>query len=175
MYTLAVTASDTTSPTALTAVHTVVLTVANVDEAPTTTTLAPNVSLTVVEGMAANLGSVATWFSDPDAGDSLTFMGSLEKDGTPGVLPDWLVLNDATWALTIAAMATDDDEVGMYTLAVTASDTDVADDSDGHPYGGADRRERPRASDDDDACSGDGDGGRGCYGRLGCHDLVLGP
>ena len=72
-------------------------------------------TLTATEGMAVSL-DVSDWFSDPDAGDTLTYtaMGN----------PDWLVLNAMTGELTIAADATDDDQVGTYTLTVTASDGD---------------------------------------------------
>ena len=179
-YTLEVTATDEADATA---VHTATLTVENTPEAPTTTTLAPTTPFTVMEGAAADLGSVATWFSDPDAGDSLTFEVSGLPDG------GWLTWDEATNRLAIAAGVTNDAHVGMYTLAVTASDTTsptaltavhtvvlTVENTpvDEHPRREHPRREHSRGPDDDDACSGDGDGGRGCYGRLGCHDLVLG-
>ena len=103
---------------------TVTLTVANVAEAPVTTTLA-TASLTVAEAAAA-AWTISGWFSDPD-GDTLTYTG-MELQGAAGsqtamALPTWLVLDAMTGALTIAAAATDDAQVGVYTVAITASDT----------------------------------------------------
>ena len=107
-YTLAVTASDGDDETA---VHTLTLTVANVNEAPVVTSA--SAMLTAMEGEAATW-TLTNWFRDPDAGDTLTYAVS----GNPA----WLTLDEATEALTIAAGATDDAEVGSYTLALTATD-----------------------------------------------------
>ena len=117
MYTLVVTASDTTSPTPLTAVHTATLTVENVNDAPVVEGTPPAM-LTTMEGLAANW-DVSAWFSDEDTGDVLTYKGRLANGGN---LPIWLELNYTTGALTIEAGATNDAEVGIYTLAVTAQD-----------------------------------------------------
>ena len=131
VYTLTVTATDDDDETAT---HTVTLTIEDSspapdgmsasNEAPETTTLAET-SLTATEGEAA-AWTVSGWFADPDAGDTLTYTGTLQKTDAAMAagLPDWLVLNAMTGSLTIAAMATDDAEVGFYTLVVTASDGD---------------------------------------------------
>ena len=111
MYTLTVTATDAAEATA---VHTVILTVENVNDAPTTTTLAM-ASLTVDEGASATWDA-STWFSDPDPGDTLTF--------TATGRPSWLVLDAMTGSLTIAAGATDDAQVGSHVFTITASDGD---------------------------------------------------
>ena len=96
-----------------------------------TTTLATT-SLTAMEGLTAANWDVSDWFSDPDtavpnAGDVLTYTGMVLQGAvgsqTEAALPDWLVLDGATGALTIAAGATDDHEIGTYTLAITARDT----------------------------------------------------
>ena len=69
---------------------------------------------------------VSDWFTDADAGDVLTFTGSLQKTsaamGTSLEAVNWLVLDARTGSLTIAAGATDDAEVGLYTLTIVASD-----------------------------------------------------
>ena len=131
VYTLTVTASD---PDDETATHTVTLTIEDSspapdgmsasNEAPETTTLAET-SLTATEGEAATW-TVSGWFADPDAGDTLTYAATLQKTDAAMAagLPDWLALDAMTGSLTIAAMATDDPEVGFYTLVVTASDGD---------------------------------------------------
>ena len=81
--------------------------------------------LTAEEGAAASW-DVSDWFTDANAGDVLTFAATLQKtsDATAMALAavDWLGLEARTGALTIASGATDDAEVGVYTLAVTASD-----------------------------------------------------
>ncbi len=139
-YTLTVTATDDSAAMA-SITHTVTLTIEDdptdgvtpapdgmtpapgaSNEAPETTTLAL-ASLTATEGEAATW-TVSGWFSDPDAGDTLTYTGTLQKTDAAMAagLPDWLVLNAMTGSLTIAADATDDPEVGFYTLVVTASD-----------------------------------------------------
>ena len=129
VYTLTVTASDGDGETAT---HTVTLTIedsspapdgmSDSNEAPETTTLAET-SLTATEGEAATW-TVSDWFADPDAGDTLTYTGTLQKTDAAMAagLPDWLVLNAMTGSLTIAAGATDDAEVGFYTLVLTATD-----------------------------------------------------
>ena len=124
-HTLAVTATDRDNESIS---HTVTITVLNVNDSPTTTTDAPTVSLAVAEGDAANW-NVSAWFDDPDLAipgdiDSLSYTGTLQKEGaaTAVLLPAWLGLDEATGALTIAADATDDTEIGTYTLSVTAHD-----------------------------------------------------
>ena len=126
-YELAVTASDASAATAL---HTATLAIENVPESPTTTTAAPAM-LPAREGLATDWNA-ATWFDDPDLAvpggiDSLTYTGTLQKrfaaKSTPLAEVDWLDLDETTGALTIARGATDDPEVGFYTLVVTATDT----------------------------------------------------
>ena len=113
---------------------------------------------------------VMTWFSDPDAGDSLTFEVSGLPDG------GWLTWDEATNRLAIAAGATDDAEVGVYTLTVTASDTTSPTALMAVHTVALDRRERPRVpgcGDEPFGTSDDapgGEGGRG--GRLGCLGMV---
>ena len=89
---------------------------------PVVTTDAPAM-LAVMEEVSADW-DVSAWFSDPDAGDTLTYTGTLQKtdEDTATALPDWLVLDGATGELTIATAATDDAQVGFYTLLVTATD-----------------------------------------------------
>ena len=130
-YTFTVTASDGDGETAT---HTVTLTIEDSspapdgmsasNEAPETTTLAET-SLTATEGEAATW-TVSGWFADPDAGDTLTYAATLQKTDAAMAagLPDWLALDAMTGALTIASGATDDPEVGFYTLVLTASDGD---------------------------------------------------
>ncbi len=128
-YTLAVTASDPTKPKALTAVHTVTVEVANVNDAPVVAAEAAPAMLTAMEGLAFST-NVSGWFTDPDtavpgAGEVLAYTGMLQGavgSGTESALPAWLALDGATGALTIAAGATDDAEVGTHTLVITASD-----------------------------------------------------
>ena len=95
----------------------------------TTTTAAPasDEPLTVDEA-AAETWTLADWFSDPDTGDTLTYT-AMVLEGEAGSqtameLPTWLRLDATEGELTIAAAATDDAEVGAYTLVVTASDDD---------------------------------------------------
>ena len=120
VYTLTVTATDGDGETAT---HTVTLTIedsspapggnGDSNEAPVTTTLAL-ASLTATEEAAASW-DVSDWFRDPD-GDALTYAAT--------GAPSWLTLNAMTGELTIAEDATDDDQVGTYTLLVTAADGD---------------------------------------------------
>ena len=111
MYTLTVTATDAAEATA---VHTLTLTVANDPEPPVVVSAAPAM-LTVVEEASATWDASA-WFSDPDPGDTLTF--------TATGRPSWLVLDAMTGSLTIAADATDDAQVGVHVLVLTATDGD---------------------------------------------------
>ena len=82
------------------------------NRAPELTEAAP-ATLTATEGRAANW-EVADWFIDPDEDDTLVFVAIN--------LPSWLALNRMTGALTIAARATDDAQVGFHTLTITARD-----------------------------------------------------
>ena len=115
-HTFTVTATDDSAAMA-SVTHTVVLEVANVNEAPTTTTDAPTAEapLTVAEGMAASW-TLADWFADPDTDDELTY--------TETGLPDWLELDDTKGELAVAAGDTDDAQVGPYTFTITATDPD---------------------------------------------------
>ena len=93
--------------------------------APALTAEAP-ATLTAVEEAAADW-AISAWFSDQDEGDVLTFTATLQSPGSaePAALPDWLVLDETTGSLTIAAGATDDTEVDFYTLTVTATDDGI--------------------------------------------------
>ena len=91
--------------------HTLAITVSNVNDAPVAASGAPGM-LTAMEGLAA-MWTVSDWFTDSDAGDTLTY--------TATSLPAWLGLN-AMGTLTIEAGATDDAQLGMHALEVTASD-----------------------------------------------------
>ena len=125
MHTLVVTASD---PDDESVSHSVVVTVENVNDAPVAASGAPAM-LTAMEGLAA-MWTVSDWFTDEDAGDTLTYTAMLlEGSGesqTAVALPDWLVFDAAMGELTIAAGMTDDAQLGMYTLAVTAMDKAAA-------------------------------------------------
>ena len=81
--------------------------------------------------VAAVSWTVADWFDDPDLAvsgdiDSLEYTAmELQGSGDPQTavaLPSWLVLDETTGELTLAA-DTAADAIGTYTLAVTASDT----------------------------------------------------
>ncbi len=112
VYTLTLTATD--GPGA-TAVHASTLTVANVNDVPLVFSEAPS-NLTVLEGAAASW-DVSSWFLDEDGADEvLTYTTAAALPGA------WLQLDEATGALTIAAEATNDGEVGVYTLTFTATD-----------------------------------------------------
>ena len=110
------------------AVHTAVLTIENFNEAPVLTGRGLAI-LTAVEN-ASHSWDVSGWFNDPDFGASgvverLTYTATLQKGGAMGMSLtdiDWLELDQATGALTIETGETDDDEVGLYTLKVTATD-----------------------------------------------------
>ena len=97
---------------------TVTLAVESTNAAPAvvTGTMAPPATITADEGGDAQAFTLATWFSDPD-GDTLAF--TLGKDG-----PDWATINTAMGVLNLAFDETDDADVGMHTLVVTASDPD---------------------------------------------------
>ena len=85
------------------------------NNAPTTTTDAPTVPLTVDEA-AADTWDLSDWFDDPNTGDTLTYAVSGN--------PTWLELDAAMGELTIAASATDADDIASHTFTVTASDDD---------------------------------------------------
>ena len=101
-----------------------------------TTNAAPPTPFMVDEGAALST-NVSSWFEDDDENLPgapamlLAYTGTLQKTGgDSGDLPSWLVLNRSTGALTIeaaaegtsASLVTDDAEVGVYTLTVTATD-----------------------------------------------------
>ncbi len=108
-----------------TAVHTLTLTVEDVPEPPIVTTFAL-ADETAMEGEAADW-DVSAWFSDPD-GDMLTFAATLQSPGTETAMAtalaesSWLAFDAITGSLTIAAEATDDAEVGVHVLVLTATD-----------------------------------------------------
>ncbi len=112
VHTLTVTASDAASGIA----HTVSLTIENVQERPFVRTQSVPTELTIYE-IQAGSWNVSAWFGDPD-GDSLTFTGFLDRF----ILPSWLTLGASSGLLEIAAGATDEPQVGMHTLTITASD-----------------------------------------------------
>ena len=78
---------------------------------PVVTTDAPTATLTAMEGEAA-MWTVSDWFSDPDTGDTLTYAVSGN--------PTWLTLTGE--GLAIEAGATDDADIGSYTVVLTATD-----------------------------------------------------
>ena len=108
----------------LSAAHEILLVVASVGvlpEAPTT--LAP----AATEGEAASWDA-RTWFVSAVAASTLTFeMRVQAADGSFLNGLDWLDLNGTTGLLTIAQGATDDPEVGLHTLVVTATDPQTGD------------------------------------------------
>ena len=107
MHTLTVTASDGENSVT----HSFVLTL---EPAPIEASRQAPLSLTVAESQAMNWEG-SSWFENP-AQARLTYEARL--DGT--VLPLWLTLDEATGTLSIAAQATDDAQVGIYTLVLTA-------------------------------------------------------
>ncbi|MBG0749212.1 MAG: putative Ig domain-containing protein, partial [Planktothrix agardhii KL2] len=92
------------------------LTVNNVNDAPTTTTIP---SQTATEDSNFNL-NIANNFSDIDAGDSLTYTATL-ADGT--TLPSWLTFNSTTQTFTGTPTNSD---VGNLDIKVIATDSNNA-------------------------------------------------
>ena len=116
-YILAVTATDKAGAEAF---HTARFTVENVNEAPMVDASEAETELSVLEEKSA-YWDVSDWFSDEDTDDLLVYTGVL-ANGVNLPLPDWLTLYWSSGVLEIAAMATDDEHVGFYTLVVTAWD-----------------------------------------------------
>lgn len=91
------------------------LTVQNLNDAPTIAT--PLVDQVVMEDVPFSIQVPATAFVDSDAGDTLTYSGSL-ADGT--AFPTWLNFDAATRTFSGTS---DDAEVGTLDLKVTVTDT----------------------------------------------------
>ncbi len=90
----------------------------------TPTVANPIADPTVPEGTPINFAIPANTFSDPDAGDSLTYSASL-ADGT--ALPTWLSFDPVTRTFSGTP---DDAQVGSLALRVTATDTGSLSASD---------------------------------------------
>lgn len=111
-----VTAADSqnTSTSASSTSQTFQLTVANVNDDPTVSTI-PN--QTAPEQSAFNLNA-STFFSDPDVGDVLTF--AAQRTGAVTTLPAWLTFNTNSGIFTGTP---DDTDVGTSTIQVTGTDS----------------------------------------------------
>ncbi|MEZ6101439.1 MAG: putative Ig domain-containing protein [Pirellulaceae bacterium] len=111
--TIAVRASDTTTPDPLFVDDSFVLTVNNANDAPTFTgTIADQ---TIDEESPFSL-NVSSFFSDIDPGDSLTFSATLAAGGA---LPAWLSINPTTGVLSGTP---DDPDIGTINVIVRARD-----------------------------------------------------
>ena len=83
----------------------------------------------VPEGDAYSLTTVSDWFTDPN-GDALTYRATIRNPSIAGERPVTLTFGDGHWLqlnpdgtnLAIAAGTTDDTEIGVYEIVVSASD-----------------------------------------------------